>query len=185
MRWQNLDPRRWKSVAAQSTLSERAPVLDKDSASALAPHLLLGKRGEALAALHLEEAGYRLVASNFTLPVGRNLRGAIVHAEIDIVAYDGPTLCFIEVKTRASDWFAPPEANVDLRKQRQVSRAARAYRRMFGQQNASYRYDVVTVVVPHEDANLSQLTPRLELLRNFWTDDKFRKRRWSDTPYDF
>ncbi len=185
MRWQNLDPRRWKNAAEQSTFSESASVPDNHRESELAPHLVLGKRGEALAALHLEGAGYRLVASNFTLPVGRNLRGALLHAEIDIVAYDGPTLCFIEVKTRASDWFAPPEANVDLRKQRQVARAARAYRRMFGLSNASYRYDVVSVVVPHEEANVSQPPPRLELLRNFWTDDKFRKRRWSDIPYDF
>ncbi len=185
MSWQNLDPRRWKKAVEQSTFSESASVIDNHSASELAPHLVLGRRGEALAALHLEGAGYRLVASNFTLPVGRNLRGTLLHAEIDIVAYDGPTLCFIEVKTRASDWFAPPEANVDLRKQRQVARAARAYRRLFGLVNASYRYDVVSVVVPHEEANVSQLPPRLELLRNFWTDDKFRKRRWSDTPYDF
>lgn len=186
MRWQNLDPRRWKKAWERSTLRESASALDNRSASELAPHLELGRRGEALAALHLEDAGYRLVASNFTLPVGRNLRGAIVHAEIDIVAYDGPTLCFIEVKTRASDWFAPPEANVDLRKQRQVARAARAYRRLFGLLNSPYRYDVVSVIVPHEEANVSPLLPpRLALLRNFWTDDKFRKRRWSDTPYDF
>lgn len=185
MRWQSLDPRRWKKVAEDSNVIESASAIDDHHAAELAPHLLLGRRGEALAALHLEGAGYRLVASNFTLPVGRNLRGALLHAEIDIVAYDGPTLCFIEVKTRASDWFAPPEANVDLRKQRQVARAARAYRRMFGLTNASYRYDVVSVILPHEEANVSTGPPRIELLRNFWTDDKFRKRRWSDTPYDF
>ena len=98
-----------------------------------APHLALGQRGERLAAAYLERQGYRLVARNFVLPVGRNRRGAIVNAEIDIVGYDGPVLCFIEVKTRASDWYAAPEANVDLRKQRQITRAARVYRRLFGQ----------------------------------------------------
>ena len=138
----------------------------------LAPHLALGRRGEMLAAAHLERAGYRLVASNFELPIGRNSRGALVYAEIDIVAYDGATLCFVEVKTRASDWFAAPEANVDLRKQRQVTRAARAYRRLLGQTAAPYRYDVVSVILP-PDAE-----PRVELLRNFWTEAKFRKRRW-------
>lgn len=186
MRWQNLDPRRWKSAAEQPAASEAAAVIDDHSTTTrLAPHLALGRRGEALAALHLESAGYRLVAANFTLPVGRNLRGALLHAEIDLVAYDGPTLCFIEVKTRASDWYAPPEANVDLRKQRQVARAARAYRRMFGLTNAPYRYDVVSVIVPHDESNASLPPTRIELFRNFWTDDKFRKRRWSDTPYDF
>src|ERR687897_1930889 len=95
----------------------------------------LGQLGEAYAAAYLEQLGYRLVAANFTLPVGRNLRGAIINAEIDLIAYDGDTLCFIEVKTRTSDWFAPPQVNVDLRKRRQISRAASVYRHMFGLEN--------------------------------------------------
>src|SRR5918998_3279361 len=106
------------------------------------PAIELGKLGEAYAAAYLDQRGYRLVAANFTLPVGRNLRGVIVNAEIDLIAYDGETLCFIEVKTRASDWFAPPQVNVDLRKRRQVARAARTYRRMFELENETYRYDV-------------------------------------------
>jgi putative endonuclease len=145
-----------------------------------APHFALGRRGEEMAAEFLDRSGYSLVASNFKLPVGRNMRGAIVNAEIDIVAYDGPVLCFVEVKTRASDEFASPEANVDLRKQRQVSRAARAYRRMYGLMNDEFRYDVVTVVLP-ESKSLIELGPsKIELLRNFWTDEKFKKRRRDD-----
>src|SRR5687767_4136154 len=132
----------------------------------------LGQLGEAYAAAYLEQLGYRLVAANFTLPVGRNLRGAIINAEIDLVAYDNNTLCFIEVKTCASDWFAPPQANVDLRKRRQISRAARAYRQMFGIENQPYRYDVVTVIPNEKDPS----TPEVELLRNFWTDESLRKR---------
>src|SRR5204862_4137863 len=114
-----------------------------------AEHFELGARGEALAIELLEQKGYRIVAANFSLPIGRNTRDVIVTAEIDIVAYDGPTLCFIEVKTRASDEFAPPQVNVDLRKRRQIARAARGYRRMLGLMNAAYRYDVVTVVLPN------------------------------------
>jgi len=57
--------------------------------------------------------------ANFSLPIGRNTRDAIVKAEIDMVAYDGPTLCFVEVKTRATAEFALPQTNVDLRKRRQ------------------------------------------------------------------
>lgn len=110
------------------------------------------------------------------------MRGAIIDAEIDLVGYDGPTLCFIEVKTRASDWFAPPEANVDRRKQRQIARAARAYRRMFGLVDAPYRYDVVTVVLPAETDETGTL--QIEILRSFWTEDKLRKRRWSEEYYD-
>ena len=128
--------------------------------------LELGKLGEAYAAAYLEQLGYRLVAANFTLPVGRNLRGAIVTSEIDLVAYDGDTLCFVEVKTRASDWFAPPQVNVDLRKRRQIARAARAYRHMLGIEDQPYRYDVVTVVLDEP--------PQIELLRNFWTPNPSR-----------
>ena len=131
----------------------------------------LGDLGESYAAAYLTQLGYHLVASNFTLPVGRNRRGAVINAEIDLVAYDGDTLCFIEVKTRASDWFAPPEVNVDLRKRRQITRAARVYRQMLGLENEPHRFDVVTVVLTDGAA------PQLELLRNFWTEDSLRKRR--------
>lgn len=147
-------------------------------ATPVAAHLALGARGERLAAAYLTRAGYELVAANFRLPVGRNRRGAVVQAEIDLVAYEGDTLCFVEVKTRASDWFAAPEANVDLRKQRQISRAARAYRRTFGIAGESYRYDVVSVIVPPPTGNQPEAMLRVELLKNFWTDAKFRKRRW-------
>lgn len=132
----------------------------------------LGTLGELYAAAFLEQLGYRLVAANFTIAVGRNRRGAIINTEIDLVAYDGDTLCFIEVKSRSSDWFAPPQANVDLRKRRQITRAARAYRQMLGLEDQPYRYDVVTVVL------VDNSTPQLELLRNFWTDKSLRKRRW-------
>src|SRR4051812_3672301 len=103
MRWQTFDPRRWTRAARSASVKESVPIEGHDETVRLAPHLALGMRGEALAALHLERAGYRLVAANFTVPVGRNRRGAVVHAEIDLIAYDGPVLCFIEVKTRASD----------------------------------------------------------------------------------
>ena len=149
----------------------------------LAPHLDLGRRGEARAADYLRARGYELVAANFRLPVGRNRRGAVVEAELDLVAYDGPVLCFVEVKTRRSDWFAAPEANVDLRKQRQITRAARAYRRLLGLAGARHRYDVVSVILPLPDAEGHAQVPLLELIRGFWTEEKFRKRRWSGSRF--
>jgi putative endonuclease len=139
----------------------------------------LGHLGETYAAAYLDQLGFRLVAANFTLPIGRNLRGAIVTAEIDIIAYDQDTLCFVEVKTRSSDWFAPPEVNVDRRKRRQITRAARVYRQMLGIENEPHRYDVVTVIIDDDAA------PRIELLRNFWTEESLRKRRWSLDPFYF
>jgi hypothetical protein len=50
---------------------------------------------------------------------------------------------------------------------------------MLGIENEPYRYDVVTVVV-NDNA-----TPQLELLRNFWTDESLRKRRWNADPFYF
>ena len=142
-------------------------------------HFELGRRGETLAIERLEQAGYRIIAANFSLPIGRNRRDVVVNAEIDIVAYDGPTLCFIEVKTRATDDFAPPQVNVDLRKRRQIVRAALAYRRMLGVVNEPYRYDVVTVVAKPEGAQ-----PRIDLLKDFWSDAQLKKRRWRDQYWD-
>lgn len=158
------------SLQTPRRLYEKARARFAPQAPSVAPHLDLGRRGERVAADYLRALGFELVASNFKLNVGRNRRGAVVQNELDLVAYEGPTLCFVEVKTRASDWFAAPESNVDLRKQRQVTRAARAYRRLLGLQNTLFRYDVVSVIL-HESA------PRVELLRNFWSEDKFRKDR--------
>jgi putative endonuclease len=138
-------------------------------------HFELGRLGEALAIEHLEQAGYRIVASNFSLPIGRNMRDVVVKAEIDVVAYDGSTLCFIEVKTRATDDFAPPQVNVDLRKRRQIARAALAYRRMLGLVNEPYRYDVVTVVAKRDGAEV-----QIQLLKGFWSDAQLKKRKWAD-----
>jgi Holliday junction resolvase-like predicted endonuclease len=76
------------------------------------------------------------------------------------------------VKTRASDWFAPPQINVDRRKQRQIARAARAYRNMFGLEDRPYRYDVITIVLATEEP---KSIPRIELFRGFWTESSTRK----------
>jgi len=151
----------------------------KDGGAGRTQHFELGARGEALAIEHLERLGYRIVAANFSLPIGRNTRDVIVNAEIDLVAYDGSTLCFIEVKTRASDQLAAPQANVDLRKRRQIARAARSYRRMFGLTDSPFRYDVVTVVGKLEDAHL-----RIALLKGFWTDEQLRKKNWREHYWD-
>jgi putative endonuclease len=166
-------------------VNERTPASVKviSDERTIAPHFELGRRGEALAIEHLERAGYRIVGANFSVPIGRNTRDVLVNAEIDVVAYDGPTLCFVEVKTRASDEFAVPQVNVDLRKRRQIARAARGYRRMLGLMGAGYRYDVVTVVLPSGEKQIAA-GPRIELLKNFWTDEKLRKRNWHEARWD-
>jgi putative endonuclease len=98
-------------------------------------HLLLGKIGERHAARFLSKAGFAIVARNYRTPLG----------EIDIVARDGETLAFIEVKTRSSRAFGLPQEAVDCRKQRQLIRAAQVFLKAHGEPAVPCRFDVVAV----------------------------------------
>lgn len=95
----------------------------------------LGERGENLAAKHLTRLGYKILQRNFKCKVG----------EIDIVARDGRTLVFAEVKTRADDNFAP-ELQVDAQKQFQITKAAEVYMSRFAASQPPARFDVIAIV---------------------------------------
>lgn len=136
----------------------------------------LGEFGERLAVGHLLANGYRVVMTNFKVPIGRNTNGAQVTGEIDIIAFDGETLCYVEVKTRSSSEFAGPLAAVTLRKQRQITRTARVYRRTFGISDIEQRFDVVTILM-HEP-------PQIELIKGFWSESRFKKKQWSGDIWD-
>ena len=153
-------------------LSAIKKLLPKRGKSTRAAHLVLGERGERAALLYLKEReGYEIVATNFRVPLGRGLRGQKITGEIDIIAYEGDTLAFIEVKTRTSDEFAAPERAVDLRKQRQIARAARRYRQLMNVESEAHRYDVVTVI-PEVRGD------RIELLRGYFDDRVFQRSRY-------
>lgn len=161
-------------------MSENLSIIQDDKRAAANSTTLLGERGEALAVDYLKKHGFRIVVTNFKVPVGRNSKGASVTGEIDIIALDGDTLCFVEVKTRRSNEFTPVITAVDLQKQRQITRTAKVYRRMFGIRGVEYRYDVVTVLKP------KYAEPTIELTKGFWTEIKFRKQSWNDNAwYDF
>ncbi|MDQ3748342.1 MAG: YraN family protein [Acidobacteriota bacterium] len=134
----------------------------------------IGQLGEELAARFLLRNGFRLVMSNFKVPVGRNRLGASISGEIDLIAFDEDILCFIEVKTRSSEFFAAPISAVDLRKQRQITRTARMYRKIFRLDSIKFRYDVVSIVL-NENAK-----PKIEIFKGFWNENKFRKKFWAD-----
>lgn len=76
-----------------------------------------GRDSEAEAARHLQRAGYRIVARNYRTPFG----------EIDLVAYDGAVLAFVEVKARRSERFGTPQAAVTADKRRRLTRVALSY----------------------------------------------------------
>ncbi len=101
-------------------------------------HLQTGSQGETEAYLFLRSHGYKIVATNFRVPQDRG--------EIDLVAWDGDTLCFVEVKTRVGEALLPPEAAVDAAKRSHIRSVARSYlRRLRGEQSPPCRFDVVSV----------------------------------------
>lgn len=153
-------------------MSEILSIIHQDQRSLLKSTSEIGEIGERLAADFLVENGYRLVIANFKVPVGRNTKGVQVTGEIDLIALDSGTLCFIEVKTRRSDEFTPVITNVDRRKQRQIIRTARVYRRIFRVKQTPYRFDVVTVLLQKDRE------PVTEIVKAFWNEDKFRKKAW-------
>jgi putative endonuclease len=135
------------------------------------PHLALGSYGEARALEYLKRAGYRIVATNYRIPLGRGASRRKIVAEIDLIAYDGDTLVFVEVKTRSSEEFVPAQSAVDLQKQRQIARAAQRYRHVMKVLDEPHRYDVVTVVTdPDGD--------RIDVLHGYFDDSVFRRGRY-------
>jgi putative endonuclease len=108
-----------------------------------------GKHGEDLAAVWLAEAGYRIIERNYRCLFG----------EIDIVAQEGDTLVFVEVKSRRSGAFGAPELAVGLEKQRKISRISLHYLAERHWSHRPARFDVVAV-------KLQPGGPQIELIRN-------------------
>src|SRR3954452_2937003 len=98
----------------------------------------LGDRGGNVAARFLRNQGYKIIVRNFRCELG----------EIDIIARDGKTLVFVEVKTRAYD-DPTPEDQVNSDKQGQVTRAAKLYLSRYGVPQPPARFDVVAIVWPN------------------------------------
>jgi putative endonuclease len=100
-----------------------------------APRHSFGRRSERLAERHLRWRGYRILARNF--------RAA--GAEIDLVALDGETLVFVEVKARRSTVAGAPAEAVDERKQRRLRRAAAIFTARRRADGRPMRFDVVAI----------------------------------------
>ena len=123
----------------QGWLNSAAGNLGKDA---------LGDRGENRAARYLRERGYKILIRNFRCPLG----------EIDIVARDGRTIVFCEVKTRAED-NPTPEEQVNGHKQHQITKAAKYYLSRYGISQPPARFDVVAVVWPDDREPQIRHTP--------------------------
>ncbi|UCD84926.1 MAG: YraN family protein [Deltaproteobacteria bacterium] len=109
-----------------------------------------GKAGEELAAKYLRKRKYKIIKRNYSCPYG----------EIDIIALDGKSLVFIEVKTRSSTTFGPPQSAVDRKKQIQISKVATDFIKRKKITRMDMRFDVVSVqLLPGDEF-------RVELIRN-------------------
>jgi putative endonuclease len=101
----------------------------------MAKHLDIGNRGEQLARAFLEQKGYAILETNWRYK----------RAEVDIIAKDGETLVFIEVKTRSSDAFGKPEEFITPHKESLLIAAASAYMEQIGHDWA-IRFDIISVL---------------------------------------
>ena len=109
----------------------------------------LGERSEQLALRFLTSQGYRMKERNVRFPVG----------EIDLIAWEGEALCFIEVRSTSSLQWGGPLASVTDRKRRRLIRAARWYVERLRELPLEMRFDVVAISWEGERA------PTLELVR--------------------
>jgi putative endonuclease len=116
------------------------------------PKLTLGQRGERAAVKYLRRCGYKILAT------GDRLKH---RDELDIVAADGRTVVFVEVKTRSSDKYGHPAEAVDAVKQRRLTKLAVTYLKRHRLLDYPARFDVIAILWP-ENAR----KPQIEHIQN-------------------
>ena len=109
----------------------------------------LGKFGEELALRRIKRLGYKKIVRNFRCPLG----------EVDIIARDGDTLVFMEIKTRKGRSIDYAKEAVNERKKRQISKVALAYMKSMDCSDVRARFDVVAI-------SLGRGKPEIEVIKN-------------------
>ena len=97
----------------------------------------LGKKGEEVALRFLKKNGYKIIEKNYVCKMG----------EMDIIAREKDTLVFVEVKTRTSMAFGPPQLAVNSTKQMQLSKVALYFLKEKHLEEVKARFDVVAVLL--------------------------------------
>lgn len=111
----------------------------------------LGDRGEDAAARFLKRLGFRVIERGYDSPLG----------EMDIIAVDGRTVVFVEVKSRTSADSGHPAEAVDANKQRRMTQSALAYLKSKRLLEYPARFDVVAVTWPADSRR-----PQIEHFKN-------------------
>jgi len=129
-----------RSLAALDRAARR-----RGRSPSLPAHLLTGIEGEDAAFFYLRRKGYTVVARRWS---AGNLPG-----DLDLIAWQGPMLCFVEVKTRTAHDMAAAEVSVDSHKRNVLRRLARRYVRQLPQEDPPpVRFDVISVyLVPGQE----------------------------------
>lgn len=120
-------------------------------------HIALGKKGEDLAVELLKKNGYKILKRDYKITYG----------QIDIIAKEKDTICFIEVKTRKSNEPENLSFSLDARKIKHISRAAVFYLKSNKLLNKPARFDVVWVVDLASGPHLNILKNAFELDRRY------------------
>ena len=102
----------------------------------MATHNEIGALGEQIALEYLLERKYQILETNWVCG----------HKEVDIIAKDGDTIVFVEVKTRHSTCLVEPEATVDVYKQRHLIWAANSFVNRYQYDN-DVRFDIIAIVI--------------------------------------
>lgn len=114
----------------------------------------IGFLGEEIATDFLKQKGYRILERN--VRIGRG--------EIDLIALDGETLVFVEVKTRKGFGFGHPSESVTYRKRRQLSKLALLYLQRRGISDVSCRFDIISVLLTSQgEAKVEHIENAFEL----------------------
>lgn len=116
-------------------------------------NLRIGKLGEQMAAAYLEEAGYRILEQNYRCRFG----------EIDIIAKDGDTIAFVEVKSRRSENYGLPQHAVGPEKQRRISKISLYYLQTHHFYGSDARFDVVAISLRSENCHIELIKDAFEL----------------------
>jgi putative endonuclease len=114
----------------------------------------LGCKGETAAASFLKTKGYKIICTDYRTKLG----------QIDIIARENNTVCFVEVKTRTSSRFGAPDEAVQAHKQKKISESALIFLKDHKLLESPARFDVVSVSYVND-------LPQLELVRDAFTLD--------------
>ncbi len=113
----------------------------------MASHNDLGALGEKIALEYLLEKNYQILETNWVCG----------HKEVDIIAKDGDTIVFVEVKTRQSKCLVDPEITVDSYKQRHLIWAANSYVNRYQYDN-DVRFDIIAIIVnPNNEKRIEHI----------------------------